>query len=531
MGNSTYLVGWDVDQIRAYLFATGRLKEIRGASRIVDRLTDEAAIKPMLPSGADLIYAGGGAGMATFPDEGTAEQFERELQQIFSDGTVVASISTARVPYSGSFKDDRLRLGRQLRRKKDEGRAYLPSEITPYTMFCESCRTYPAIVRYPYAQRGWLCMACTLKRAEFDRKNPHRKRLLEREELGTRQFGTEMIQRLSKLYGNQVTDTWQRVAIADDLSELGAVSQPANYIGLIYADGNRMGNYIQEHCTDEMTLRDFSTDVEEATYTALLDALSQHIRPERQYSAAPFEVLFFGGDDLLLVTSAELAVPVARTLCVRFTEYMCAKGYSVTMSAGVVLAHPSQPVVFLEEQARALAREAKKESARRSNVKPVPTIDFWLARNPALNPIPQMRRTQYEDDGDDTRITQRPYTADDLKELLCQICRFKQGTPQEGPFPRNKLNALYTSLFQGKAVVEYQAWLLYWRLAKSHRSLLSGFGEKFHGGESNLVWGPDPSKQKTSATALADMIELYDFVPYCNDIPADSEQEATHVQT
>lgn len=59
------LVALDTDHIKQYVFATDKLKEIRGASSILDRLNreDMEKIVRQRDPGAKTIYANGGSGL------------------------------------------------------------------------------------------------------------------------------------------------------------------------------------------------------------------------------------------------------------------------------------------------------------------------------------------------------------------------------------------------------------------------------------------------------------------------------------
>ena len=79
------LVALDTDHIKQYVFATGKLKEIRGASSLLDRLNrqvmDEEAWK--LTSEFRAIYTNGGSGLFLM-DSQHAETFGKNVQHAYS---------------------------------------------------------------------------------------------------------------------------------------------------------------------------------------------------------------------------------------------------------------------------------------------------------------------------------------------------------------------------------------------------------------------------------------------------------------
>ena len=61
---------------------------------------------------------------------------------------------------------------------------------------------------------------------------------------------------------------WATAEPCDDLNDLGDISVPRGYLGLVVADGNRMG----ERLATIAAYRDFSQTVRHATRQALLEA-------------------------------------------------------------------------------------------------------------------------------------------------------------------------------------------------------------------------------------------------------------------
>ena len=72
-----YLLVFDLDKIHEYVFATGRLKEIRGGSALMRELTEEKEILKLLSAySPQKAYIGGGAGkvVITANDDAHAQQ-------------------------------------------------------------------------------------------------------------------------------------------------------------------------------------------------------------------------------------------------------------------------------------------------------------------------------------------------------------------------------------------------------------------------------------------------------------------------
>lgn len=536
MGDS--LVLFDVDNIKGHVFATGRLKEIRGGSAQVEELTKREAIEALIDKRnpllralgqARVIYADGGAGKVCFASAADAEHFCRDLEQEYRTATLVGSLTTACVPYTESIGPTVEQGEAALRRQKADRRDTLQFEGGPYVKFCESCGAHP--VAYADTVRTGLpllslCQSC------------HRKRMralaLEKQSfIGNRtQFQTEFLKHIPSRYQQE----WQadKIRLPDELDDLGAVSQPPNYLGFIYCDANGVGDHWGEiaqqlGATDEDYSR-FSAAISTATLEAAAEALAQCFprpRPtDNGKPIVPFEIVIMGGDDLVLLVAADKALDVATAYCQAFKQLTTKKmagSRTVTASAGVVLAHASQPILFLEQRANELLRLAKQTPQSRYEG----AVDFLVVSTATLNPISRIRREEgYEDQDHGLRRTLRPYPASQLRTLLDWACKLKfgittgmpaeetgdegQGDPEQRGFPRNKLNALYDAVFHSREQAAFATAQMLCHLGKWQKELLLRFLGDF-GCTQPPPWTSTTSNDPPS-TVLADLVEIYDFI-------------------
>jgi hypothetical protein len=501
------MVVFDSDRIKDYVFATGRLKEIRGASMQVSDLTSEDAVTK-LARGGGVIYADGAAGMVSFDDRVLADRFCRELEQRYRRGTAGATLSTACVEWGEDFSTTRERAMAALRRAKEDRRERGQLVDSPFMRFCESCRRYPVETRY---DERFLCRSCVEKRRTFDQSARRGgDRLLSDDPLGV---GAAFVEQMG---GKE----WSQAAFPADLTELGTISRPANYLAFTYCDGNALGQHIHG-MPDAEAYASFSKDVSDSLRRATVSALSDCF-PQPQPGGdgrriAPFEVLIIGGDDLVLVSAADRALELILTICRRFQAETRAKGHEVSMSGGVVFAHIGQPILSLEMRSRELLRQAKdraveeRVAALAADTEPeVGAIDFLVTSSPTLNPIQRIRHQEYWRSQDQSWRTQRPYTLDELTALVEHVRKFKSGNGAE-VFPRNKLNELYQALFKPRDQATFETMLVTWHLSRAQRQKLLDFAADL-GFRDQFPWGHDDTEH-TYSTALADLIELYDFVP------------------
>jgi hypothetical protein len=103
-----YLLAFDLDKIHDYVFATGRLKEIRGGSALMCELTEAGAILDLLRSYSPReIYIDGGAGkvIISAEDDDSAWGAANKLEFHICKETISGSLTAVVVPMDGDFKN------------------------------------------------------------------------------------------------------------------------------------------------------------------------------------------------------------------------------------------------------------------------------------------------------------------------------------------------------------------------------------------------------------------------------------------
>jgi hypothetical protein len=180
------LVALDTDHIKKYVFATDKLKEIRGASSILDRLNREEmdSIVRQVDPDAIKIYANGGSGLFLLATD-KADKIRQGIHSEFHSKTFGgATVTYAVQEIPDSIKDpehedigDVLELLRyRLREAKDSQLMHvyigLPSHV--FMRPCDSCGMRYAEVwdqderQDPAVQGNRYCRVCYEKRFEDD---------------------------------------------------------------------------------------------------------------------------------------------------------------------------------------------------------------------------------------------------------------------------------------------------------------------------------------------------------------------------
>jgi hypothetical protein len=287
------------------------------------------------------------------------------------------------------------------------------------------------------------------------------------------------------------------------------------YLALVHADGNGVGSSAGK------------TDSERAAFfhrnrvllrRALQTAINAHC-PDT--GRAPLIPLMLGGDDLLLVARAEIALPFVVTLCTELDALQKDRsGFILTLGVGVVFAKHTIPIHRLHEVAEQLAASAKRrfrglgdDEARRS------VVD-WAVSSTAWVDDPETRRQRdwLRGSGNDLRVlSQRPVDVlgeqrvDSLQGLV-------RGAGQLARAPRSQLRYLVEQLSRGRALSE----LAFAELPQEAKGPLAEAGvmEPWRRTANNGPW----------ITALHDLVEIAEIARLGrNPERTDADQEAAHV--
>lgn len=497
-----WLVCFDTDRIKDYVFHTGRLKSIRGGSALLTSLDNERKKQLEKRFGKDsVVYCAGGSGAVLVQTENQANALIAEIERDFRNETITGSTTGIALPLTfpdiPDFGDRMAQASNRLAAAK-AAKAELGSlPLEPYLRFCEECGQYPAALRAHDESNTLLCHTCAKKR-EWGAK----------ERTGVFE---KFIRYVAQDKGSQA---WANAKTPSDLDAIGAVSSPPNYIGLIALDGNQMGKWLRElfHVDHYSS---FSQDMTDLTEQQVFSALKRYASPrpiERDNNPPsdtifPFEIVLIGGDDIVLITAADAAIDVALTIAGGFEQNSdrhvlepLGLGGKLTMAGGVVLAHSDFPLLAMHNLAEQAQKEAKK--ACTENDYKTGAIDFLVVSGGAGN---------LENSREELPHC-RPYELGDLKKLLDYIRKFKAQN-----FPTNQLQQMYQSLFvsEGNAQLACINALAYFAQRENDnrfpllKQFFADFGVKDGG---NLPPWDDQKRNGRSVSALTDLVELYPFI-------------------
>ncbi len=570
------LVALDTNHIKRYVFATGKLKEIRGASSLLDRLNrqvmDEEAWR--LTSEFRAIYTNGGSGLFLI-DSQHAETFGKNVQHAYSTQTAGgASLTYAVQPLPEGAPEaieeildypllPTLTLLRyRLREAKDCPPALLSLSSHPLMHTCDSCGVFYAEGkdqsggRDPSERDALYCHSCLNKRTEDVGVKEYIDDVL-RDAEAPRSSDAECMriapESKSPLWDNVIRLLRRRTYNMPygmhrprDFNVFREFSRSKEYMGLVYADANGMGQKMEQLPTLREVAR-FAKEIDETIYRVVSDAIARYLRAEQHSRQSdgtgdelfPFDILLLGGDDVVIVTPASVALQVAHAIAEAFYQPAKAKSelepeqMERSLSVGVVLAPVNYPFGLLQVLADETLKFAKKDSAKNRASKPNEygdtRVNFLVvtgSTSQSFDKVYTSLRKVYEKENRAFYATMRPYTVKQLTFLLKKL-----QTGNELALGRTKLHQLREAVLQRNlttSVVDGLAVLRNWnekqRTFVVKQVYTLGGQHALHQWDAtqpaahfpriSFPWFMAEKKGDVEVyqTLLLDFVELYDFV-------------------
>jgi len=529
-GLEVALLAADTDRTQDYVFESVKLPEIRGASELLETLNVQDVPRLFDQHGLPeecILAKGGGSLLALVPPD-YADSVARAVEQLYPQETGTATITcdwrtvTPRMILEGYPRDAKSPFGSLvrwasgwLRRRKEDKPPGPFFEAPPQAMRCRSCKQRPAHKIYSYPEGEWpICTVCHNK-IEWIGRAPARWSWVKafNDRLSPDQRGN---------YYGEGKYTPGETALAEDLSYIGkACRVREGYIGLIYLDGDGAGEYVLDRPTPK-AYQETAKRLTEAAMQATVDALAANLQVVKgeEKPIHPFEIITVGGDDVVLIVPADVALPIAARISQGFSERMAGEG--LTMSAGVVIADDHNPVRVLLQLSKELLRNAKRARYRFDQPRPG-MVDFHilLSQDMLAEKVGKVRRrfpytlSETDESGQpmDLRLLGRPYTAQQMQALWEVMQNLVAND-----FPRSQMHRLGEALLTGR-----RPSTLFYAYQKARRETAEAY--QMLDGVIRTAWplddvtDPEPWFKLPGdpcyayGTALWDIAELYDFVP------------------
>ena len=431
---------FDLSGIQKFIFSTNKLKDIIGASAVVNN-----ALFKNIPemcndvennwktdcfnfsSGDEskIVYIGGGNALLMFKDENVYNAFARELtEKVFlqSGGAIRLFSACVELDEAATLSENQKLLMEKLDSAKKAGGSITPSLCLPITAY-DNNNYEPLVVKTinnktVYAPRSKFAKSEGLSASKGIFKD-----IVDTDEIS---FMTEF----------------------DKLESSGNKS----FVAIIHIDGNTMGIKIREfvqnlkcdvkQALDEM--KKLSVEIGELYKSVLKETI------ENMYSSAsgeiPFRPIVADGDDITVILESSRAFEFTE----KFMEYLqkkslkCFGGYTPTAAAGIAFVKTSFPFSTGYDIAEQCCKNAKKETLDRYNMGSACSVDYQVCYSNIHNTVEEFRKENYV--VDDATLIRRPYIFNDENEYsyseFKNMCEKLNAGLKNNTIARSKLKGL-----------------------------------------------------------------------------------------
>ncbi len=355
MNNLKFLYGAAVQGIQSFIFQTNELKDIAGASELVEKICTDYFTE-FVGRGQLLVNAAGNI-KCIFNDEETCRRAVREFPKKVMTSAPGITISEAVVKMDSTmdFEEAVELLEQRLRSQRNKPFA---SITTGFMGIERSRKTGLPAVRVDGDE--YVDMATEKKRKNSQLKNSE-----------------STVQSLIKK-AFDISEVEEK-CIAFQLEKMVDIN---NWLAVIHADGNGLGHVVSKIGRNGKLLKSFSEGLDEATTIASRKAYSDVLKSEKYRpvdNVIPFRPVVLGGDDMTMICRADLAVDYTRFFLSHFekeTETLMSNLHKVdptmdvsylTACAGIAFVKASYPFYYGYQLAETLCERAKKDADRKAS--------------------------------------------------------------------------------------------------------------------------------------------------------------------
>ena len=306
---SKYLYGASVQGIQEFIFKTNKLKEIIGASKIVEELDNiEFKKEYALSEEPEVLLKAAGNIRLVFQNKEDLEKVVRSFPKVMMLNAYGITISQA-VVVLNDYKKDSKELEKRLKIQRNKVSAPLDFH---FNILKQNPRT-----------------ALPLVKDDEDKATSQK---------------TEKFQEFADEQKRKDRET---------IFNIEELSNDKNKIAIIHADGNGLGNIVKELNKKEIV--QFSKDLDKATKEAY-EIASGGIENIRK--------VILGGDDLTVIIDANEALGFTKKFLEEFEKntQKIYKDYDLTACAGITFCNEKYPFHYAVKLAEDLCKYAKNDS-------------------------------------------------------------------------------------------------------------------------------------------------------------------------
>ena len=484
-------------KIKQYFLETNKIKDIRGASAILDDLNRDIIPNYIKENyiGECIVYAGGGNILGIFP-QGEGQKLSEIIEQKHEIESITAQccasykrctlFDLAVNNYKHTMSELEFMVNDRQMSKFDfrEDIKLKDKNIGKYKELrekhiCEHCN-----IRYAHFKgfpEGKLCSSCLKK---------------------VLKGGTE-----SK---NNFKEQFHKFAIShglkvDKLKNINSLTDIGDFIGIIYGDGNNMGDIVQR-IANLGQMRYFSNKTEDAIFDVVYNALAKVLKDDG------FEIIAIGGDDIFIIVPAEKALEIGIEIGEGFDNLFRNKSenrYTTTMSLGIAISHYNTPIQYLFDLSQQLLKNAKKKSKKMDGLG---TVDIMaLETDKGVGSSLKFIRKHMVNGN--INLTLKPYTWGQARAIQSSILKLKQSKARSKAYSFRDIS-YYMGLSEGELFYLYQMKRMENRNEKDTEAIkysLKTIGEAFDLQERALNLSTLDKNNKEIYSPWDDIVELWDY--------------------
>ncbi|RDU54285.1 Cas10/Cmr2 second palm domain-containing protein [Helicobacter sp. MIT 01-3238] len=344
-----FLYGFSAVGLQDFIFRTNVLQEIIGASEIIKSIDDLGKDLQdffgkndiSLNKNPEIILASAGNLRAIFDDEADLQKVVLHLHKLIAMKSYGLGISQAVVKYDGDYASATSLLESKL--KIARNKLDFPLDFShcilkhnPKTAFPQSPNTQ-SDDKYRKIDKSTFQKLQAFD--NFDESNPN------------------------------------------SINELSKLKNAKNKIALIYADGNALGNIVRALSKDEM--KSFSTTLDNATKESFAKSSTQI---KDKYGEIKIREVICGGDDLVVVCNADIALDFAKAFLEHFENLTqnIHKNQNLTACAAIAFFNHKYPIHYALKLAKDLCKEAKIRSKALDSTNPPSSLMFHNIQSSAV---------------------------------------------------------------------------------------------------------------------------------------------------
>ncbi|CAA6815347.1 MAG: FIG00471280: hypothetical protein [uncultured Sulfurovum sp.] len=366
-----YLYGASVQGIQGFIFETNKLKEIVGASDLIEQFCSLGFLGRFSKEfrleikEVDVLRNAGGNIRIAFTNKEDLEKMVKSFPQYVMSKAYGITLSQALVEFG---EHDYLKKKDELEYKltKVRNQASIPLDGR-FSLMKQTPRTgKPSFEKKVYKEKG------KDDKVEFFDKGNWQK------DYNTEEGRVSIL--LEKL---KLADIYKKFPL--EMNDI-AKDNANNKIAIIHADGNRMGLMLQEMnralkdaSTEKIqkVFKDFSSQITKSTNDAVKEAFEKNFRKyDKENKFIPFRPIVIGGDDVTVICRADDALGFTQDYLEAFENNTKKNfkehglsGYAekLTACAGIAFCNKKFPFHYAVDLAEALCSFAKETSKREAS--------------------------------------------------------------------------------------------------------------------------------------------------------------------